>query len=271
MRLAWCTDIHLNFCDFAKRVSFYNSINESKPEAIVITGDIAEGYTFDTLLKEMKEHTFNVPILFVLGNHDYYQSSFIDSQLAAAQLKHEGIHFMNSGNYFIDNNSTCIVGAGGWADARLGNYKTSRVRLNDWYYIEDFKGCKSIIQIHKRMKQLAKIEVDSLESRIRHGACLGTKNILVLTHVPPYEEAAMHNGRRTETDVLPYYSSKYMGDMLKRMANLYQNKNFVILAGHTHSKGYAVIKKNLRCLVGEADYYHPKVQEIIDTETLFLE
>ena len=74
MKLAWGTDIHLNFLESADRKIFYQDIVETKPNAVLISGDIAEAPTVSDILEEMAKHIAK-PIYFVLGNHDYYQSS----------------------------------------------------------------------------------------------------------------------------------------------------------------------------------------------------
>ena len=40
-KIAWLTDIHLNFLETEARKIFYQSINETSADAILITGDIA--------------------------------------------------------------------------------------------------------------------------------------------------------------------------------------------------------------------------------------
>jgi len=74
MKLAWVTDIHLNFLEFADRKRFYKDIVATKSNAVLVSGDIAEAPTVSDILEEMAQHIAK-PIYFVLGNHDYYQSS----------------------------------------------------------------------------------------------------------------------------------------------------------------------------------------------------
>ena len=74
MKLIWLTDIHINFLDKDERLQFYQKIIRKKCDAILISGDIAEGNSVVDLLTEMAD-TIQKPIYFVLGNHDYYFSS----------------------------------------------------------------------------------------------------------------------------------------------------------------------------------------------------
>ena len=76
-KIAWLTDIHLNFLKPAARVQFYNRVAETGVDKILITGDIAEAKDVCEILDEFSQHV-NKPIYFVLGNHDYYFGSVIN-------------------------------------------------------------------------------------------------------------------------------------------------------------------------------------------------
>ena len=74
MKLAWVTDIHLNFLESSDRKKFYQDVVATDSNAVLVSGDIAEAPTVSEILEEMAQHIAK-PIYFVLGNHDYYQSS----------------------------------------------------------------------------------------------------------------------------------------------------------------------------------------------------
>ena len=74
MKLAWLTDLHLNFINTKERISFYQTIVDAKIDAILLTGDPAEASSICDILWEMAQ-TIAKPIYFVLGNHDYYKGS----------------------------------------------------------------------------------------------------------------------------------------------------------------------------------------------------
>ena len=59
--LAWITDPHLDALSSVQRATFFESIASSKPEGVVITGDIAEGEAllpileaFDTAIEAVR-------------------------------------------------------------------------------------------------------------------------------------------------------------------------------------------------------------------------
>lgn len=53
MKILWLTDIHLNFLSSEKRQEFYKTLVDAKPETIFISGDIAEGPSIVSILREM--------------------------------------------------------------------------------------------------------------------------------------------------------------------------------------------------------------------------
>lgn len=74
MKIAWLTDIHLNFLKVEARKKFYRQIVETSADRILINVDIAEAKDVCEILHEFSTYT-NKPIYFVLGNHDYYFGS----------------------------------------------------------------------------------------------------------------------------------------------------------------------------------------------------
>ena len=68
MRLAWATDIHLNFLAGIDRRRFLESVN-GQADALVVTGDIAESNNLGEILRQMAA-VLDMPVYFVLGNHD---------------------------------------------------------------------------------------------------------------------------------------------------------------------------------------------------------
>ena len=54
MRLAWLTDIHLNFVDGIGRRRFLESVSD-QADAVAISGDIGESHDVADYLREMDE------------------------------------------------------------------------------------------------------------------------------------------------------------------------------------------------------------------------
>ena len=87
MRLAWLTDIHLDFLPEHERLEFLETV-AAQADAVAITGDISESPSIIDILKEM-ESVLQVPIYFVLGNHDFYRGSIAQTRNEVASLSEQ--------------------------------------------------------------------------------------------------------------------------------------------------------------------------------------
>ncbi len=84
MKIAFCSDIHLNFLSSSVCVAFAMKLNESDADAIIITGDIAEAPSLPIVMEELQKN-INKPIYYIHGNHDFYRGSF-DSTYNASRM-----------------------------------------------------------------------------------------------------------------------------------------------------------------------------------------
>jgi predicted MPP superfamily phosphohydrolase len=76
-RIAWLTDLHLNFVDDAKRDKFYETLKAQSPDAMIVSGDFGESTNVVDFLIEMDNY-LERPLYFVLGNHDFYHGSIAE-------------------------------------------------------------------------------------------------------------------------------------------------------------------------------------------------
>ena len=111
MKLAWVTDIHLNFLESADRKRFYHDIVATKSNAVLVSGDIAEAPTVSDILEGMAQHIAK-PIYFVLGNHDYYQSSVESVRQKVTQLSQENpsVNWLPETSLVQLNKDTLLLG-----------------------------------------------------------------------------------------------------------------------------------------------------------------
>lgn len=266
MKLTWLTDIHLNFLDDHEREKFYQKILNTPGEAVLITGDIAEAPCLENLLNEMADH-IKKPIYFVLGNHDYYrgQINAVRESMAVLTKTHERLFWLPaSGIQSLDKN-TILLGQDGWADGRLGDYKNSKVSLNDSRMIADLFQEKVLdrFQLLEKMQNLADADAMELQKNLLQAIHQDPKKIIVLTHVPPFKEACMHEGEVSDKYWLPFFSSKATGDVLLPIAKENPAIKFLVLCGHTHSEALYQPLENLTVQTGKAEYYQPLVEEMI--------
>ncbi len=83
-RVVWLTDIHLNFLSGPRIAAFLAEVARAGPNALLISGDIGESYSVCEYLDDIHE-AVRVPTYFVLGNHDYYHGSILDTRRRVEQ------------------------------------------------------------------------------------------------------------------------------------------------------------------------------------------
>jgi hypothetical protein len=159
-----------------------------------------------------------------------------------------------------------LVGTDGFADGRYGDYENSPVSLNDSRLIADFFQAKLLSRSHlfTKMQQFADEDAKKLLHDIEVGINThNPKKIIVLTHVPPFPELCLYEGKQSDDDYLPYFASKATGDVLFVAAQNHPSIEFVTLCGHTHHHAERQMLENLSVTVGAAEYYQPSIQDII--------
>jgi len=262
--IGWITDPHLNFLRSSDDFGVWLRQEFPDVNLWLITGDIAESYDVFSYLVDLRA-SLGKNILFILGNHDYYHASFDEVDEDASELgDHTGLVWLRGAGVTIVDD-TAIVGNCGWFDARYGNSRT-RVALNDFRFIADLAPGQFnrdlLIQLcDNRAKQLA----DELQGRMREAA-QHRDNILVATHIPPYAEACWHEGKVSNAEWLPWFTSYATGNAIDRVSAEYPDKRFVVLCGHTHGSG-VFERDNVTVYTGASKYLDPGVSGLIDTNT----
>ncbi len=87
--------------------------------------------------------------------------------------------------------------------------------------------------------------------------------VIVATHVPPFREAAWHEGQTSGEDYLPFFSCKAVGDVLLEAARSHPDCQVLVLCGHTHGGGEVQVRPNLRVMTGPAEYGKPKIERVL--------
>ena len=264
-RIIWLTDLHLNFCSELTIERLYAEIEASTPDALLIGGDIDESTGLLNSLKKI-ERQLRLPVYFVLGNHDYYHGSIdvMRQEVTAHSRESQYLHWLPQTEVVPLTQEVCLIGHGGWADGRYGTYSTSNVMLNDYVLIEELAELDKNERL-TRLKTLGDEAAACIFDRLKQ-ALAQFKFVILLTHVPPFQEAAWHEGQISSPEFLPHFSCKAMGDiLLQRMSGQIQAR-LLVLCGHTHSPGVAWPLPNVRVLTGAAKYGQPRIQRIFDLD-----
>ena len=139
MKLAWLTDIHLNLLTEPQLNTFFSQLAQCPADALLISGDIAVGPNVAKLLLRLVAR-IQRPTYFVLGNHDFWESSFVQTRERAAKLQTHTPELLWLGNSkaVALSKQVGLLGHDGWYDGRLGDYEGSDVRLNDFTRIQEY-------------------------------------------------------------------------------------------------------------------------------------
>lgn len=263
MNYGWLTDIHLEFLTNEEAAAFVKDLASKKMDGLFLTGDISTARQIESHL-QFFEDFYQLPVYFVLGNHDYYGGKIDSVRNLVKKIckKSRWLHWLLVSGIVPLSKDVCLIGHDGWADGRLGDYGGSKILLNDYLKIRNFVQAGDVGRL-ALLNSLGDQAADYLRS-ILPNALASYNQIIVLIHAPPFKEACWHQGKISPDDWLPHFSCKAIGDVLVEFMSAAPDKQMTVLCGHTHSSGECHILPNLLVKTGEAKYGAPKIQEIIE-------
>jgi Icc protein len=263
VRLAWLTDIHLDFVTPPEREALAAEILRRGADGVVITGDIADGRTLIAHLEAMAGW-LDRPLWFVLGNHDFYHASIAGVRAAAREVtaRHPRLRWLPAAGVIRLADGVALVGHDGWGDARLGDFAGTRVMLNDFRLIDELSGLPRGV-LRARLGQLGDEAAAALHPLLAE-ALTWARHIIVATHVPPFREACWHEGAISSDDWLPFFTCAAVGTVLQQTMQSRPDVQMTVLCGHTHGAGVADLLPNLRVLTGGTDYGAPSIQQLLE-------
>jgi len=223
----------------------------------------------------------------VLGNHDFYWGRFAEVRAAAREISRSSrwLRWLPDAGPVELSAATALVGHDGWADGRNGSAAASRKILNDHLQIGDFRDLAPRPGSFERgdglawweahfalqeerftlLRRLGEEAAAELRSHLM-AALERRRNILVLTHVPPFPEATWFRGALADDESLPHCSCRAIGDLLLEVMRTWPDRRMTVLCGHTHGQGVADILPNLRVLTGGAESGDPGPQPVVVVE-----
>ena len=263
--VAWATDLHLDHAEPGDVRAFIEAVRSSGATALLVGGDTAHAAVVDRRLVEIADLT-GIPVHFVLGNHDYYGGSIAGVHAKIGSLAHPGLHWLPAVGPRELAPDVALVGHGGWGDARLGDFAGSPVVLTDYVVIDELRRAFDLdaftgtfgegSPLEAELRRLGRDAADTLAPHLA-AAAASCRQVVVLTHVPPFREVCWHEGAISGECWLPGFSCGAMGEVILAAATAHPECSFTVLCGHTHSGGTARLAANLVAQTRAADYGRP--------------
>lgn len=263
MRLTWVTDIHLDFLDGPGLTDFLHTLGAAPADGLLVGGDIADAPSIESRLCVLAEAVPH-PLYFVLGNHDFYGGSIpaVRARMDALCARVPSLVYLSHADVISLTETTALIGHDGWGDARYGDYARSTVCLNDHLLIAELTGLDRAT-LQRTLQRLGD-EAAAHLGRVLPAALATHPEVLLLTHVPPFQAACWYQGRTSDDNWAPFFSCRAVGDTLVDIMTAHSDRQLTVLCGHTHSPGRATILPNLTVMTGGAEYGAPALQSAID-------
>ena len=227
MKIQLLSDIHLEFEHY--------DINHNDPDVIVLAGDIhVKGKALEWAMNQVS----NTPVLYVMGNHEYYRKAYPKHvNDLKEQSKETNVTILE--NDIVTLGDVNFLGCTLWTsfdlfgDPRLTGYQCQQV-MNDYRKIRispKFSKLRSI--------DVASIHRQSLEWLKQQLLDRNGQNNVVITHHGP-SVLSLHHGEIVETYDAAYVS--HLDEMIE------EHSPALWLHGHIHaSKDYHIGKTRVVC------------------------
>ena len=224
---------------------------DANADAIWLTGDIGEppsNYNFlDKLLSIYKK-----PVLFVLGNHDFYAYKINEMKDLMVKLTNKYPHAVYLSKHpGIYQGQHLIMGMDCWA--HTGSEPLDSMTW-DCDAIVDLNASDSVI-LQSQLNQLAKLDADRLIHKALRQIDLKTQKVSILTHVPPIDaEHGKFAVKPLQKNRSVFYSEA-LSQVLHELGLRFSSIPFNVYSGHIHQSLRYQISDNIVGQVGRA--YRP--------------
>lgn len=264
MKLMWLTDLHLDEVDEKRRREFYSRLRNEDCDAVVVTGDISDARRLPGHLKELAQTFETRPVYFVLGNHDFYGSSFADVDRAVSAVCEEqtNLRHLGHGEIIPLAGGSALVGHRGWADARAGWGSRTVIPNPDHKKIEDLCGLPEQ-DVFDKLAELGKESANYFRSILPY-ALQCYRHVWVATHVPPFTWAAFYKSKPCGRTHQPHYVNVSAGCAIRGISKSFPKSRLSVLCGHTHSAADVNASEKVRVIVGEARKKFPRMQKVFE-------
>lgn len=241
MKLCFLSDLHFE--------SGYNIIfDENSFDVLILAGDIFV-YSNDYSKKKFIEFVSSLKkeILFVSGNHEYYDSDFktVNNYLKCLEKQYKNFHYLN--NEYYDFNGVRFLGSTLWSDFGFCYCISEHI-----YYekINDFKKIFFNENNHFRINHCVSFAYEAKEF-IKNNLSTHLKNV-VITHFPPSQKSFSEENKVKFQDVNAYFACNCY--------DIINDNIYLWIHGHCHNSssyylGKTLVISNPRGYLINDDYY----------------
>jgi predicted phosphohydrolase len=240
-----------------------DNIHSIESDCVIISGDVSNARHLLNHLTRLASSSMPRPLYYVPGNHDYHGSSVAGIQRALALIskKVANFHYLDGTRTFPLGHGTCLLGHGGWADARAGYGQHTLIDSPDWHAIHDFRGMDRQ-QALRKMDDLGRESAAAIRKLLPR-ALAQYHHVAIATHVPPFPTAVRYDDQPCGRMHLPHFCNLSLGLTILGIARAFPHRKITILSGHAHSCCIENILPNLSIRVGHARTGRPGVFEVV--------
>jgi predicted MPP superfamily phosphohydrolase len=254
MKIAWATDIRLTEIgkDLAKDLC--DRIRHSGAEALLIGGDTAEAWDLEAWLRFLDEN-LQLPVYFVLGNHDYYGGTIVDVRRRVESIESSNLNWLPKKGVVKLTKETALIGHGGWADARDGYPLEGQIVFNDVLLIRDLRQVATHVEqgdslgdwlnkpaLAEKLQELGSEAAETMRAPLLK-ALESFPRVIVLTHVPSFRESE----KVPEADwACPTWAA--MGELLLEVVAEFPHRDVTVLCSQRFGERVVMPLPNLRML-----------------------
>lgn len=259
----WLGDLHLDRASEKQRMNLLNRVYTTPSDCVVVSGDISIARHLEEHLRQLASACAPRPVFFVPGNHDYHGAGMheVETCLAVLCASVDNLHYLDGRRIIPLGGGICLIGHGGWADARAGYGHDTVIDCPDRHAIDDFCGLSPNEALEK-MTALGK-ESAGVIRNILPLALTRYRHVLIVTHVPTFPSAVRYNHKPCADTHLPFFVNLAAGLAILGISRAFPQRQITILAGHAHSRCEEKIRRNLSIRVGHARTGSPGVFDVI--------
>lgn len=284
LTLVWASDIHFPLASLYAAETWARSVSLAGADMLVLTGDISNCRRIYRDLDWISRTAARPALMetrFVLGNHDLLDAGYKEAEtledvrddLRGHLSARSGpddlvyLHDLEPGDRKCEiphQPGFVMLGVDGWWDGRAAVQDLKRKMS------AEYRGS----EVQKNIARYARrADLDTWKLRAHLDAILNAPggpshrgspvtDVVLLTHVPPFPEACLYNGRPTDDTHIGYFSNVGLGNMLAEVAGAHRRIRFTVLCGHTHDDAYLRAAPNLHVFVQGAVHGAPSFQVV---------